>query len=421
MATTHKPFRELLKPGSNFEFLGRTRLWVSISVLLIIGSMVMLFVNKSVRGDYLNWSTDFKGGTEMIFGFRDKNTGEHIEVSAGDARTTLEAAKIGEIEVSDLRWDEERNGQIVTVRGMLVRTPSFGVLDSAQQNKIVEEFRTRFADREILNARWSGDRIFVRSKKPLVEEEARAFLAQQGIEMKPWGELASAFITPDEGTGEYEAQLPIFGLERQFAKVLESKLDVTVDLVQSYAVGARAGKELRNDGIKSLFYAMGLILLYLAFRFDIRYAPGAVIALLHDAFLVVGAFAVTWMDFSLTTVAAILTVIGYSVNDTVIIFDRIRENVERLKDKKLERIVNISLNEVLSRSILTSSTVFAVTLAMNILGTGLVANFAFAMNVGVVVGTYSSIFIAAPIFLYLDRKYYSGRADASARTKKARA
>jgi preprotein translocase subunit SecF len=106
---------------------------------------------------------------------------------------------------------------------------------------------------------------------------------------------------------------------------------------------------------------------------------------------------------------------GYSVNDTVIVFDRIRENQAKLKDKKIERIIDISINEMLVRTILTSSTVFATTLIMNIFGTGQVKNFAFAMNVGVIVGTYSSIFLAAPLFMWISRKYYSGPAPARRR------
>jgi preprotein translocase subunit SecF len=124
--------------------------------------------------------------------------------------------------------------------------------------------------------------------------------------------------------------------------------------------------------------------------------------------MVIGVFALTWTEVSLTTVAGLLTVIGYSVNDTVIVFDRIRENQAKHKDMKLDKIVDLSLNEMLVRTILTSSTVFATTLIMNIFGTGLVKNFAFAMNVGVIVGTYSSIFLATPIFMWVSRKWYTG-------------
>ena len=175
------------------------------------------------------------------------------------------------------------------------------------------------------------------------------------------------------------------------------------------------GAELRNSGIASLFYAFALIVLYLAVRFDIRYAPGAIVATMHDAVMVIGVFSITWTDVSLTSVAALLTVIGFSVNDTVVIFDRIRENQVKLKDKKLDRIVDISLNEVVVRSILTSSTLFAVTLMMNVFGTGLVRNFAFAMNAGIITGAYSSIFLAPPLFLYVAKKWYGGPAPARVR------
>ena len=147
-------------------------------------------------------------------------------------------------------------------------------------------------------------------------------------------------------------------------------------------------------------------------RFDVRYAPGAVVAMLHDAIMVVGVFAVTWSEVSLTTVAALLTVVGYSVNDTVIIFDRIRENTHKLTGQKLARIINVSINETLSRSLLTSLTVFVTTLMMNVFSTGLVRNFAFAMNVGVIVGAYSSVFIAPPIMLWIHNRFYGGPARA---------
>ena len=150
-------------------------------------------------------------------------------------------------------------------------------------------------------------------------------------------------------------------------------------------------------------------MVYIAFRFDLRYGPGTVVALLHDAILVIGAFAVTYKEFSLTTVAAVLTIIGFSMNDTVVVFDRIRENAARLRDRRFDRVVNQSINETLSRTILTSATVFFVTLAMNVFGTGVIRDFAFAMNVGVIVGTYSSIFIASPILIWLNDKYVASQ------------
>jgi preprotein translocase subunit SecF len=235
-----------------------------------------------------------------------------------------------------------------------------------------------------------------------------------GLEMKAWtAEEQQQYTHADEGTGEFNEVFSIWGLDKQYRDILEkgistsdSSIEAIVD--KSYGVGAKAGDQLRNDAAKSIIYAIFLIMLYLAFRFDIRYAPGAAFATIHDAVMVIGVFAVTWTEVSLTSVAGLLTVMGYSVNDTVIVFDRIRENQAKLKDKKVERIIDISINEMLVRTILTSSTVFATTLIMNIFGTGLVKNFAFAMNIGVIVGTYSSIFLAAPIFMYISRRWYSG-------------
>jgi len=184
---------------------------------------------------------------------------------------------------------------------------------------------------------------------------------------------------------------------------------------QVESVGAKAGKQLQFDGVKSLLAAILLIMIYVLFRFDFRYAPGTVAALLHDAVLTVGAFAITYKEFSLTTVAAILTIIGFSMNDTIVVFDRIRENAARLRDRKFDRVVNQSINETLSRTILTSATVFFVTLAMNIFGVGVIRDFAFAMNVGVIVGTYSSIFIASPVLIWLNERYLVSQRKAAAR------
>lgn len=417
---THKPFRELVKPGSNFEFMGRTRLWVMISILLVGGSIAMVFVNKSVRGDYMNWSTDFKGGTEIIFGFHEAGTDKPADVEAGDVRGALNKAGFGGFEVSDFTWDEETSEGIRKASGMLVRTRDFGAVPEKEQERISEAFLKEFASVEPLKVTWSGDRLFIRSMQPIDWEAAKSFLAGYNLNLKPWAKAeADRFEIPEEGTGEYNAQLAVEGIDAQYQEALAAGLgsSVDVDVVNVYGVGAKAGAKLRNDGIKAMFYAMVLIMLYLVFRFDIRYAPGAVVALLHDAIVVIGVFAATYTEFSLTSVAAILTVIGFSVNDTVVIFDRIRENEGRLKDKKFQRVMNISINETLARSLLTSLTLFAVTLMMNVFGTGLVRNFAFAMNIGVIVGVYSSIFIASPTALFIHNRFY-GKKSAGKRSRR---
>jgi preprotein translocase subunit SecF len=408
----HHKFRYLLPPGNNFAFVAKFKSWLVASILLMAIAIGALFVNKATRGEYMNWSIDFKGGTEVIFVFKD-DAGAFTKVDPGKVREAFQKKGEHGVEISSITYTEDTAKGEETVHGLMVRSPRFSALKPEQQLAATTDFIEAFKDREVGKATWSGDRLYVRSKKPIKHDEAAPIFAKQGLELKAWGpKEQEAFAHADEGTGEYNAQFAMWGLDRQYAQLLESELPgVKAFAVNSYGVGAKAGEKLRDDALKSIIYAIFLIMLYLAFRFDIRYAPGAAFATIHDAVMVIGVFAITWTEVSLTSVAGLLTVIGFSVNDTVIVFDRIRENRAKHKDKKLERVIDISINEILVRTILTSSTVFATTLIMNIFGTGLVRNFAFAMNIGVIVGTYSSIFLATPFFLYITRKWYSGAAQ----------
>jgi preprotein translocase subunit SecF len=406
----HHKFRYLLPPGSNFHFVRKFKAWLIGSIFLMIACVGSVFVNKAVRGDYMNWTIDFKGGTEIIFAFKDKATGDFVAVDPGKIREAFEKAGDHGVELSDISYTETTPKGDVQVKGMIVRSPRFSSITPAQQEKAREDFIKKFEDRGVGKANWSGERLYVRSTKPIKNEEAVSVFSAEGLELKSWGaKETDQYEHADEGTGEYNAVFALYGLDRQYAQMLEKAIgNVQAVAVTSYGVGAKAGDKLRNDAAKSIIYAIFLIMLYLAFRFDIRYAPGAAFATIHDAFMVIGVFAVTWTEVSLVSVAGLLTVVGFSVNDTVVVFDRIRENLAKHKDKKLERVIDMSLNEVLVRTILTSSTVFATTLIMNIFGTGLVRNFAFAMNIGVVVGTYSSIFLATPIMLYISKRWYTG-------------
>ena len=141
---------------------------------------------------------------------------------------------------------------------------------------------------------------------------------------------------------------------------------------------------------------------YIAFRFDWRFGVGAAVALVHDVLMTLGALSIFRMEFDLTTVAGLLTVVGYSVHDTVIVSDRIRENLANMRKESLATIVNLSINETLSRTIITSGTAILVTVALFLLGGPVIHSFAFALMVGFIVGTYSSIYVAAPIVLYLE-------------------
>lgn len=402
----HK-FRYLLPPGSDFQFVAKFRFWVVLSFVSMAACVGMLFVNKAVRGQYMNWTTDFKGGTEITYAFKNQETTKFTEVDPHNVRQALKDGGEKGFDVSDITFTNEQG---VSVRGMIVRTPRFSAVKPEQIAKAQDGLETVLKAKELQKVSWSGDRLFVRSNKQITHAEAEGAFTAAGLELKPWSpEEAKLYEHADEGTGEFNSIFSIWGIDRQIEVILEKGLAKTdVVPMASYGVGAKAGDKLRDDAAKSIIYAIFLIMLYLVFRFDVRYAPGAAFATIHDAMMVVGIFALTWAEVSLTSVAALLTVIGYSVNDTVIIFDRIRENQAKLKDKKLERIIDISLNETLVRSILTSLTVFATTMIMNIFGDGLVRNFAFAMNIGVIVGTYSSIFLASPIFLWISRTWYSG-------------
>jgi len=166
-------------------------------------------------------------------------------------------------------------------------------------------------------------------------------------------------------------------------------------------VGPQVGDELAEDGGLAMLYSMFGILLYIAWRFEYKFSLGSVAALFHDVIITLGFFSITGMEFDLTVLAAILAVIGYSLNDTIVVFDRIRENFRKLRKGRAEEIMNTSINQTLSRTLMTSLTTILVLVALAVLGGEIIHNFAIALLVGVVIGTYSSIFVASPIVLAL--------------------
>ncbi len=168
-------------------------------------------------------------------------------------------------------------------------------------------------------------------------------------------------------------------------------------------VGPKAGANLRISGFQAMLWALIAIMIYIGLRFDFKYSPGAIVALFHDVTIILGIFAFTGTEFTLQTVAALLAVIGYSVNDTVVIYDRVREHEEKHAGRDLGEHINNAANETLSRTILTSGTTLFISVTMFIFGGGAIKDFFFAISLGVFVGTYSSIFIAAPVTLFFDR------------------
>ena len=196
-------------------------------------------------------------------------------------------------------------------------------------------------------------------------------------------------------------------------KVSESLASIYPDLLPSEKsdfilsidkVGPKVGAELSSDAVLAILYALGFILIYISIRFEFKYAIGAIAALTHDVLITLGVFSILGYEISLAVIAAFLTIVGYSLNDTIVIFDRVRENVKSLKGSSMESVINQSINDSLSRTIVTSLTTFLVVLLLFLIGGEVIHTFSFAMIVGVVIGTYSSIFVASPIVIKMDKK-----------------
>ena len=169
-------------------------------------------------------------------------------------------------------------------------------------------------------------------------------------------------------------------------------------------VGPKIGQELSQNALRAIISALILILFYIMFRFDFWYAIGSVAALIHDILITLGIFSLLNLEINLVIVAAFLTIVGYSLNDTIVVYDRIRENIRSHARESLETIVNISLNGTLSRTVITSFTTLLVVTFLLIFGLGNIILFAFAMTIGVLVGTYSSIFVASPVMIYFENR-----------------
>ncbi|MBC76185.1 MAG: protein translocase subunit SecF [Halobacteriovoraceae bacterium] len=190
----------------------------------------------------------------------------------------------------------------------------------------------------------------------------------------------------------------------QITKMLQADFsDKGSEILKTDIVGPKAGEQLRISGFQAMAWALLMIMIYIALRFDYKYSPGAIVALLHDVIIIIGIFSLMDKEFSLQIVGALLAVIGYSVNDTVVVYDRVREHEEKYTSRSLKEQINGALNETLSRTILTSITTLIVAGVMYFMGGGIIQDFFFAICIGVLVGTYSSIFVAAPTVLFFDK------------------
>jgi preprotein translocase subunit SecF len=216
--------------------------------------------------------------------------------------------------------------------------------------------------------------------------------------------LENSMIQKSVGMNEYIIRIAqdnsTENIPAQISTGLNALKETTYEIRRTEQVGPKIGKELRTATVWAIIWALVVIGIYISIRFQFRFAIGAVVALIHDVLFTLGVFSVTHLEISLTTIAAFLTIVGYSLNDTIVIYDRVRENMKIMRSENITTIVNRSINETLSRTIITAFTTFIVVLVLSFTS-GEIQVFAIAMMIGVIVGTYSSIYIAGPIVISL--------------------
>ena len=248
-----------------------------------------------------------------------------------------------------------------------------------------------------------GTNVQIQFSTPPNLDQLRYFFAQNGMKnvvLQTFGDLADHEIllglpiNSPLGTGE--------NLTSELRKILEPQ-HPKLEIRRIETIGPKVGDELKISAVKAILIALGLVLLYITIRFQWRQGVSAIVALLHDVIVVVGMFSILDKEFSLTVVAALLTVVGYSLNDTIVVFDRIRENQGKYRKKSFEETINLSITETLSRTLITSGTTLFVVLSLFLLGGEIIHDFAFALLVGVLIGTYSSIYVASPLVVFLTK------------------
>ncbi len=242
-----------------------------------------------------------------------------------------------------------------------------------------------------------GTSVEVGYSKPVDLKEVRQILADAGYNgavVVHFGSEQDVLVRLQRGHSDK--------LGAELLATLQEKFDGTVDLRRIEFMGPQVGEELRDDGGLALLAALIVVMLYVAFRFQIKFSVGAVAALAHDVIITLGFFSIFQWEFDLTVLAALLAVIGYSLNDTIVVSDRIRENFRKIRKSSPIEVINISLTETLGRTLVTSLTTLLVLVALFIFGGELIHGFAIALLIGVVIGTYSSIYVAANILLMLN-------------------
>jgi len=371
-----------LLADTRIDFLGKRHIAAVVSAVFILGSFASLILQG---GPALG--IDFAGGSQIVVRFAS-------EPDLGEIRETLNPAGLPESQIQEF---EEGAPEV------LIRTPSEQGEEAAVEaaiNDALEAYDPAPAD--------AGDRLDL-------NDVGREELMQVLLDANP---LGLDTVVEVEATRQRYLGIAdrIIGLRNQTGLLTSWDAIDGLDLdpsVEEYLrdnayfgghrvvnvewVGPQVGRDLRNQALQAMTWALLGLLAYISYRFEFRFGVGAVAALVHDVTIAVGAFSVTGREFNLPVIAAFLTIVGYSLNDTVVVFDRIRENNQVMRRKPVYDRINAAINQTLSRTLLTSGTTLIVVLSLYLYGGPVINDFAFALLVGVVVGTYSSVFVASPV------------------------
>jgi preprotein translocase subunit SecF len=368
---------QILKHKTNIDFIGKRKpaLFISsvLNLAIIIGIVIFGF----------NFGVDFAGGTVVEVKY------DH-PIGADQVRKHAEEGGLHDVSVQGIGPTDEHS--------FLIRLGGVTQLTKESAAKAQTAIQG-LGPVKNLHVDLDNGLINFRSDQKLSAQAIQSAVQGSGTGVKEVRELGAA------QSGGEDYQVVASGMADKIYSALakgESKPDFQMRRVDY--VGPQVGKQLRNRGIMALLYAMIMILVYVAFRFDFKFAPGGVVAMIHDVIMVSGYYLVTRREFNLTSIAVLLTITGYSINDTIVVYDRIREEMVRYKGKPLAEIINIAVNDTLARTILTSGVTAISLIGLLIFGVGEIWDFAAAMMVGIIVGTYSSVYIASPLTIWLDER-----------------
>ena len=386
----------LFKSGKVYDFMSVRWYWIGLSLFITVGAAILLMLGKARLG------TDFTGGTEVEIAFK-------TAVTPGELREAV--IKSGFAAPGVIKVDDPKNPN-----RYLIRVEEVTSISTAKQNEVEKTLCLTSGEptdacpleRQATEVKFSpgGDKISIRYRNaPDLDWVKQRISAVKGIALRP-GEHNPTV----QNARDNKVEIQLMSKGDQLMAGLTQALGASVvpeSALRTEWIGPRAGAQLRDSAVKSIVISIVFIMVYIAFRFDLRFAPGSVVALTHDALGTIGILIVLGKEINLTTIAAVLTIVGYSVNDTVIVYDRVRENLGKLRGTSFFDLINISTSEMLGRTLLTSSTVVIALLGFFIWGTGELKDFALALTIGVILGTYSSIYVALPLTEWLDHTLFS--------------